>query len=71
MGRNKPLRLPYRFERPRPSHSPPCWLMGLLRPIILILLRAVDRLGYQFAMSNTVAATLVRYDLPGFIAMAS
>ena len=44
MGTEKPLSLPHRFELPHTSPSNPSRLMGLLGPIILILLSAVDRL---------------------------
>ena len=65
MGSNESLRLPHRLESPHPSLSYPGRLMRLLSPIILILLRAVDRLRHQFPVGDTIAAQLVRDDLPG------
>ena len=67
----KPLSLPNRLELSHPSFSNPGRLMGLLCPIILILFGAVDHIGYQFAMGNTIAAQFICNDLPGFTTVAT
>ena len=56
MCTQKPLSLTHRLESPHPSLSNPGRLMRLLCPVILILLRTVNRLGYQLTMSDTVAS---------------
>ena len=43
--------------------------MRLLSPIILILLSAVYHIRHQFSMRHTIAAQLVRHNLPGFSTM--
>ena len=45
--------------------------MRLLCPVILILLRTVNRLGYQLTMSDTIASQLIGHDLSRFMTMAS
>ena len=67
----KPLSLPNRLELSHPSFSNPGRLMGLLCPIILLLLSAVDRIGNLLAMGNTITPQLFGNDLPGLAAMAS
>jgi len=65
------LGLSNRFEL---SYSPlpdPSCFMRLFRPIILILLSTVDRLRNQFSVSKTIAAQLIRHDLPRLSRMAS
>jgi hypothetical protein len=71
MGTEKSLGLPDRFELPHAPLSYPGRLMRLLCPIILILFSAVNRLGDQFPVSNSIAKQLIRNDLPGFTAMVS
>jgi hypothetical protein len=45
--------------------------MGLLCPIILVLLSAVDRFWDQLPMDNTISAQFVGNDLPGLAAIAT
>ena len=71
MSSHKSLSLPHRLESPHPSLPYSSHLMGLLCPIILILLRAVDRVRNQFPVSDTVTSQFISHDLPGFTAMAS
>jgi len=71
MCRHKYLSLRYRVKFPHPPLSYAGRLMGLLCPIILILLSAMDRLRNQFLMSNAIAAQFFGYDLPRLVAMAS
>ena len=52
-----------------PSFSHPGCLVRLLGPIIFILLSTVDRLGYEFPVSNPITAQLVRHDFSGFATM--
>ena len=67
----KPLSLPNRLELPHPSLPYSGRLMGLLCSIILVLLSAVDRVGHQFAMCDSITTQFVGNDLPGLAAMAS
>jgi hypothetical protein len=52
MGIQESLSLPARFEPPHPALPGLGRLVRLLGPVILILLSAVDRLGYQFTMAE-------------------
>jgi len=45
--------------------------MGLLCPVILSLLSAVDRFWDQLPMDNTISAQFVGNDLPGFTTVAT
>jgi hypothetical protein len=45
--------------------------VGLLCPIILILLRTVDRVRNQFPVSDTVTSQFIGHDFPGFAAIVS
>ena len=67
----KPLSLPYRLELSHPSFSNPGRLMGLLCSIILVLLSAVNRVGNQLTMRDSITTQFVGNDLPGLAAMAS
>lgn len=71
MGSGEPLRLCHRFVASYPWLSCPGYLMRLLCPIILMLLCNVDRLGYQFPVSDAIPLQFVCHDLPGLSAMAS
>jgi hypothetical protein len=65
------LRLTYSLEFSHTSLSNPGCLMRLLRPIILILLGAVDRFGYQLAMRHTIATQLIGDNLPRLATITS
>ena len=65
MGTQESLSLPDRFELPHPSFPYPGCFVRLLGPIILILLRTVDRLWYKLPMSNAITAQFIGNDLPG------
>ncbi len=71
MNSHKSLRLPGRLESPHTPLPHPSRLMGLLSPIILILLSAVNSLRYQLPVSDSIAPQFISHDLPGFAAMAS
>ena len=71
MSAEKPLSLPYRLEPAHPSLSHPSRFMRLLGPVILILLGAVDRLGYQLTMRYSITTQLVSDDLSGFATMVA
>jgi len=71
MRSHEALCLPNRLETTHPPLSNPGRLMRLVRSVIPILLRTVNRLGYQLKMSDTVASKLIRYNLPRFAGMAS
>ena len=45
--------------------------MRLLCPIILILLRTVDRVRNQFPVCNSVTSQFISHDFPGFAAIVS
>ncbi len=62
MGSHKSLRLPSRLESPHTPLPHLSRLMGLLSPIILILLSAVDRFWDQLTMSDSIALQLVGHD---------
>jgi hypothetical protein len=70
MGGHESLSLIDRFKLPHASLSLPRRFMRLLGTIILILLRTMDRLGYQLSVGNTITAQFIRNDLSGFTAMA-
>jgi len=59
------------LEPPHTSFSHPSRLMRLLCPIILILLRTVDRVRNQFPVSDTVSSQFISHDFPGFAAIVS
>lgn len=71
MCTDESLSLPLSLELPHPPLPDSGRLMRLLGPIILILFGAVDRLRDQFTMCHAITPELVRYNFPGFIAMAS
>ena len=50
------LGLPHRLETTHPSLSNPGRLMRLFCSVIFILLRTVNRLGYQLTISDTGAS---------------
>ena len=64
VSRNKPLGLQHALEPSHPPLSDPSCFMRLLSPIILILLSAVDRVGNQLTMSNTIASQFGSHNLP-------
>jgi hypothetical protein len=45
--------------------------MRLFRPIVRISRSIADNIGHQLTMSDSMAAQLVRYDLPRFTTMIS
>jgi hypothetical protein len=61
------LRLSPRFETAHTPLSNASRLMWKLSSIVRIMGRVVYRLGYQLAMSHTVASQLVRHDLAWLI----
>jgi hypothetical protein len=65
MDTQKSLRLPGRLELPHPSPPYSGRLMGLLCEIILILLSAVDRIGNQLTMCDSMTTQLVGTILRG------
>jgi hypothetical protein len=74
MSTQESLRLPGRLELrdvgpPDTSVSHSGHLMRLLCSVILILLSAVNRLGDQLKMCNSIALQLIRHDLSGFAVM--
>ena len=69
MGSHKSRRLPDRLESPHTPLSHPRRLVGLLCPVILILLSAVDRFWDQLTMSDTIASQLVGHDFPWLAAI--
>ena len=71
MSSHKSLSLPHRLESPHPSLPEPRRLMGLLCPVILILLSAVDRIGNQLTMCHSITTQFVGNDFPGFAAIVS
>jgi hypothetical protein len=71
MSSHKSLSLPHRLEPPQPSLPYSGRLMGLLCPIILILFGAVDRIGNQLTMCDSITTQFVGNDLPGFAAMGT
>ena len=71
MSSHKSLSLPHRLESPHPSLPYSDRLKGLLCPVILILLSAVDRFWDQFALSNAIAAQFICHDFPGLAAIVS
>ena len=71
MGTQESLSLPNYFELSHAPFSHSGSFMRLLGPIILILLSTVDCLRNQFSVSNTIAAQLIGYDLPGLVAMTA
>ena len=71
MSAQESLSLPNRLELSHPSFLYPDRLMGLLSLTILILFGAVDRIRYQFAMGNTVAAQFICNDLSRLAAMTA
>ena len=64
-----PRRGPDRFELPHPSLPHSGSFMGLFCPIVLILLSTVDRIWYQFTMSNAITSQLIGNDLPWLTSM--
>ena len=70
MSSHKSLSLPHRLESPHPSLPYSDRLVGLLCPVILILLSAVDRLRYQLPMGNAITPQFVGNDLSRLAAMA-
>ena len=71
MGTQESLSLPGRLKLTHPPLSRPGRLVRLLRPIILILLSTVDRLGHQFPMRYTITSQFIGHDLPGLSAMTT
>ena len=69
VGTSESLSLSHRFEPPHPPLSYPGRFMRLIRPIILIMLSTVDGLRDQIPVCDTIAAQLIRDDLPGFCTM--
>ena len=67
----KPLSLPNRLELSHIPRSHPSHLMGLFGSIILVLLSAVDRIGNQLTMCDSITTQFVGNDLPRLAAMAS
>ncbi len=61
MGSHKALSLGYRFELAHNSLPHPCCLMGLLRPIIGLPIRYMDKLRHHLAMGDGIAAQLVSH----------
>ena len=71
MRTKKSSSLFHRYEPPHTSFSHPSRLMRLFGPIILTLLRTVDRLRYQLTMCDCITTQFVGNDLPRLAAMAS
>ena len=71
MSTQKALSLARRFELPHTPLPYSSRLMGLLRPIILTLLSAVDRIGNQLTMCDSITTQFVGNDLSRLAAMAS
>ena len=70
MSTQESLNLPHRLELrdvgpPHPPLSNPGRFMRLLRPIILILFSAVDRIGNQFSMGDSIASQFISHDFSG------
>src|SRR5512147_1222426 len=64
VGAQETLRLLGRAEAAHAALPRPGRLVGQLRPVVRVAIVAVDRLGYQRAAGDTVAAQLVGHDLP-------
>ena len=71
MGTKESLSLLHRFEAAHPPLPNPGRLMGLLCPIVLILLSAMDRAWYQLSMGDTIAAQFVCNYLSWLCSVAS
>ena len=71
MGGNESLGLLHRLKSPHPSLPHPGRLVRLFCPIILILLRAVNRLRNNLPMSHGITAQLICHDLPGSTTMTA
>ena len=71
MGSDESLSLPGRLELSHPPLPHSGRFMRLLSLIILILLSAVDRSGYQFTMGYVIAPKLIGNDLPWFTSIDS
>jgi len=71
MGSNESLSLPYRLESSHTSLFDPGHLKALLDAIVLILLRAVDRVRNQFPVRDSITAQFISHDLPGFTAVTA
>jgi hypothetical protein len=71
MDGDESLSLLCRFESPHPPLPDSGRLVALLSKVVLILFGTVDRLGYQFTMSNTITPQFICIDLSGLAAIAS
>ena len=65
------LCLPGRLELSHPSLPYSSHLMRLFGSIILVLLSAVDRIGNQLTMCDSITTQFVGNDLPRLAAMAA
>ena len=65
VGGQEALDVARRFDALHDALSSPCWLVGILGPVVEALVLAVRDAGHHIALGGAIASALVGYHHPG------